>query len=243
MILIDAAKRKALKKKGVEHFKNDNFLLHPKTKFEAPCGIKWTEIQGPFEIGMYSYMVKGYCCGVKIGRYTSIGEDVQIGRQDHPMDWLSTNPFQYLNTSLFDVGDDFAGAEEFKSYTSPMVGKKAGTHLKITTIGHDVWIGHGAMIKAGVTIGNGAVIAANTVVVKDVPDYAVVAGNPGLVKKYRFNPHIISRLLQVKWWDFAPWQLSDIDFSMIDSAIKKVRELRNSETPEFKPSIITPEEL
>lgn len=52
-------------------------------------------------------------------------------------------------------------------------------------IGNDVWIGANATILKGVTIGNGAVIGAGTVVVKDIPEYGVVVGNPGRVVKYR----------------------------------------------------------
>ncbi len=67
-------------------------------------------------------------------------------------------------------------------------------------IGHDVWIGRGATIMSGIKIGNGAVIGAQAVIVKDVPPYAVVVGNPGKVIKYRFNKDIISKLKAIKWW-------------------------------------------
>jgi len=69
-----------------------------------------------------------------------------------------------------------------------------------TTIGHDVWIGHAAVIMPGVTVGNGAIVAAGTVVTRDVPAYAIVAGNPGSVVRYRFDEQAIRRLLQLEWW-------------------------------------------
>ena len=69
-----------------------------------------------------------------------------------------------------------------------------------TTVGHDVWIGHGAVILPGVTIGNGAIIAAATVVTRDVPAYAIVGGNPGTVLRYRFDETTIQRLQQLEWW-------------------------------------------
>lgn len=76
-----------------------------------------------------------------------------------------------------------------------------------TTIGNDVWIGWGVLIKGGVTIGNGAVIGARSVVTKDVPPYAVVAGVPAKVIKYRFEQEKIDLLQQLQWWD---WDIDQI---------------------------------
>ena len=70
----------------------------------------------------------------------------------------------------------------------------------IPEIGNDVWIGMNVLILSGVSIGHGAVIGANTVVTKDVPPYAIVAGNPGRIKKYRFSQDIINELLRYPWW-------------------------------------------
>lgn len=60
------------------------------------------------------------------------------------------------------------------------------------------------MILSGVTIGDGAVVGAGAVVAKDVKPYAIVAGNPAKLVKYRFNEYVIRRLLREKWWDL-PW--------------------------------------
>lgn len=54
-------------------------------------------------------------------------------------------------------------------------------------IGNDVWIGHGAIVMAGVNIGDGAIIAAGSIVTKDVPPCAIVGGNPAKTIKYRFE--------------------------------------------------------
>lgn len=69
------------------------------------------------------------------------------------------------------------------------------------TIGNDVWVGQGVTILDSVTVGNGAVLAAYSVVTKDVPDYALVAGNPATIKKYRFTPEQIDFLKRFAWWD------------------------------------------
>ena len=67
-------------------------------------------------------------------------------------------------------------------------------------IQNDVWIGYGVTILSGVTIHNGAVVAANSTVTRDVPPYAIVAGNPAKVIKYRFDPETIERLQKIQWW-------------------------------------------
>ena len=92
------------------------------------------------------------------------------------MTWISTSPAFYLRDRLFSLSDGFSGAEEYHSYKFSFTGPP--TKVKITTIGNDVWIGHGAHIMAGVTIGDGAIVASGAVVSKDVPPFAVVAGNP-----------------------------------------------------------------
>ena len=69
-------------------------------------------------------------------------------------------------------------------------------------IGNDVWIGYGATILSGVSIGDGAAIGACSLVVKDVPPYAIVAGNPAQVIRYRFDEETIHKLLKIRWWDW-----------------------------------------
>ncbi|WP_162634920.1 CatB-related O-acetyltransferase [Pseudomonas putida] len=115
-----------------------------------------------------------------IGRFCSIGNHCYIGQEKntHPSDWLSTHPFQYTGTAL--------------SY-EPVISN--------VTIGHDVWIGHGAMIMEGVTVGTGAIVATRAVVAHDVPPYAIVAGVPAKVVKYRHPPQVIEMLLESKWWE------------------------------------------
>jgi virginiamycin A acetyltransferase len=69
-------------------------------------------------------------------------------------------------------------------------------------IGNDVWIGAGCKILSGVTIGNGAIIGANAIVTNDIPPYAIAAGNPARVIKFRFSNEIIQNLEKIKWWDW-----------------------------------------
>lgn len=75
-------------------------------------------------------------------------------------------------------------------------------------VGSDVWFGYESMVKNGVSIGHGAIIAAGTFVVKDVPPYAIVAGNPGKIVKMRFKDEIIEKLIQIAWWD---WEIDKLN--------------------------------
>jgi len=92
-------------------------------------------------------------------------------------------------------------------------------------IGNDVWIGWAATIMDGVTIGDGAIIGTGAMVTKDVPPYAIVVGNPGVVKKYRFTPDQITALLAIRWWDWDDDTIRErmTDMKDIDTFVAKYR--------------------
>ena len=71
-----------------------------------------------------------------------------------------------------------------------------------TVVGHDVWLGYSALVLPGVRIGHGAIVAAASVVARDVPPYAIVAGNPARVIRSRFPEEDVARLLRAAWWDW-----------------------------------------
>jgi acetyltransferase-like isoleucine patch superfamily enzyme len=71
-----------------------------------------------------------------------------------------------------------------------------------TIVGSDVWTCENCLILPGVTIGDGAIVAAGAVVIKDVPPYAMVGGNPAKVLRYRFDEAQIEALLEIRWWDW-----------------------------------------
>ena len=75
-------------------------------------------------------------------------------------------------------------------------------------IGNDVWICRGCRLKSNdpdhpLVIGDGAVIAADSVVVKSVPPYAIVGGNPARLIRMRFEPDIVEGLRRIRWWDWS----------------------------------------
>ncbi len=138
------------------------------------------------DIGLYTY---GGCFefgavdpGTTIGRYCSIASGLRICNRDHPVEHKSMHPF------FFNARYGF-------------VAKDRVSYLPLE-IGNDVWIGHNAIILPKVRrIGDGAVIGAAAVVTHDVPAYAVVAGNPARIIRYRFPPDMVEALAAERWWD------------------------------------------
>lgn len=144
-----------------------------------------------FSIGAYSYgrpKVRFPESGrrLTIGRYCSIADKVEILLGgNHRLDWASTYPFAAMRGHF----PEAEAPEEYHSSRGDVV------------IGHDVWLGSGCMILSGVTVGHGAVVAARAVVSRDVPPYAIVAGNPARVIRTRFAPDQIEALVATAWWD------------------------------------------
>jgi acetyltransferase-like isoleucine patch superfamily enzyme len=239
-IAVSPALRARLRSAGIECFHNRD--LPRNTVLEPPCGIKWMQVEYSLRMGAFSYAVNGYYFHVSIGRYTSIGEQVQIGRGDHPTTWLSTSPAFYRGQPLFDVGEDFAGAAEFHAYRPSLPRGAAPTVLKHTSIGNDVYIGHGAFIRPGIMIGDGAIIGACAVVTKDVAPYTVVAGNPAQFRKFRVPPELISPLLQAAWWQFAPWQLTGIDVTNPRAALDGLEQRMGTLQP-YAPQVVSISDL
>lgn len=165
-------------------------LLEPKVKLH---NVKVYAKQ--LRIGAYTDIVSGTELRdvAHIGRYCSIGANCVIGqnRHSHPLNWLTTS-----------------GA--LGHAPSP------GQTPTPTSIGHDVWIGRDVMIMSGVTIGVGAVVGAQSLVTKNVPPYAVVAGSPARVIRYRFDQPLRDALLASNWWNVPRAELLKVGPRMHD---------------------------
>jgi len=157
-------------------------------------------------IGDHSYIseLSHVSQGTVIGKFCSIGNLCTLGAQPHPMKALSSFPFQRV----------FQVRKEWQTLG--------------TKIGNDVWIGSNVVVLAGVTIGDGAVIGAGAVVTKDVEPYAVMAGNPARLLRYRFPPEIVDELLEYRWWDLPIGTIETIlPYDDIEQSLDVLRVIRS----------------
>lgn len=142
--------------------------------------INHTKIDYLSSIGRYSKIVHS-----EIGKYCAVSWNTTINAVGHPSDHLTVSAFPYV------------------PYVGNFVQERTQQYQKVI-IRNDVWIGANSVIMPGVTIGNGAIIGAGAIVTRNVPDYAIVAGVPAKIIKYRFSEDIIKKLLELKWWDLDP---------------------------------------
>lgn len=160
------------------------------------------------EIGRFSYFASGSQVSMtKFGSFCSIGPYLICGHGDHPTDFVSTSPV-FFSTGK-QCGVSFSEEDLFEE-------------RKETIVGQDVWIGARVFIRDGVKIGNGAIIAAGSVVVKDVPDYAIVGGVSAKVMRYRFPDDVIQQLSGLAWWDWAEEQLREAQPYFAQNDIRKL---------------------
>jgi virginiamycin A acetyltransferase len=151
-----------------------------------------------------------------IGKFCAIAQGAQfiMNGANHAMAGFSTYPFQPI------------GFGEGGVFTMDGLKPKGDT-----VVGNDVWIGRDAVIMPGVRIGDGAIVGAAAVVTKDVPAYAVAAGNPARVVKRRFDDQTIARLLAIRWWDWPADVIAEhhralmaADLSALDAVAAQVRQ-------------------
>lgn len=182
---------------------------HPMEGFPQVCFIKNTVTNPNIIIGDYTYYddledSENFERNV-LYHYPFIGDKLIIGKfcalatgvkfimngANHQMSGFSTYPFNIFGSGWERVTP--------KPEELPFKGD--------TVIGNDVWIGYEAVIMPGVKIGDGAIVAAKSVVVKDVPPYAIVGGNPASLLRQRFPDEIIDALLEIAWWN---WDIEKI---------------------------------
>jgi virginiamycin A acetyltransferase len=162
---------------------------------------------------------------LRIGRYGSISSGLRFLDSTHPTHTLTSSAITFKpRNKLFERWRTPA-LESFAAAFNVQGGKP------FPALGHDVWIGHGVTLAMGVTIGTGAVVASGSIVTRDVPPYAVVAGAPATVKKYRFAPALVERLLASRWWELDPAFVFAHEFAEPDKLVARIERDRASVAP------------
>lgn len=191
-----------------------------KIYYEDPAIITSAlNVRCSFSMGAYSYFRKGVVHRLNsVGRFSSIGPGVTIGESEHPVDWLSTSPFQYGKgwQNKFQLPSDFSSGLQAEK-------REALLQQAPSAIGNDVWVGANVVISTGVHVGDGAVCAAGAVVNRDVPPYTIVGGVPAKPIRRRFPEQIIQRLVDIQWWQFDAADLAGLPFHDVSATLDELQ--------------------
>lgn len=181
-------------------------LIHPDCEITNSTFGRYVEIGKGSRvlnsvIGDYSYCDRyADIANTRIGKFANIASFSRIGPTDHPKHIASLHHFIYRSSYYFDGREDDISFFEHRA-------------SRIAYIGHDTWIGHGAIIRPEISIGNGAIVAAGAVVTRNVNPYEIVAGVPAKMIKRRFSENIAERLNTLAWWD---WEHDILDDALAD---------------------------
>ena len=174
----------------------DTPFIHPDCEITDSTFGAYVEIGKGSRVAHSTFGDYSYCdryadiANAQIGKFANIAAFSRIGATDHPLRTAACHHFLYRSDDYWD---------ETKRDETFFANRKS----RIARIGHDTWIGAGAMIKPEVTLGHGAVVAAGAIVTKDVEPYTIVAGTPAMVMRPRQPREIADRLVALGWWDWS----------------------------------------
>ncbi|HIF9188418.1 CatB-related O-acetyltransferase [Photobacterium damselae] len=228
-VLLSLKSRKKLKENGISLPKRSLFtrfkLPTEKIVIEQNCRV--FKGHNLWSMGAFSYSHSQLPINISVGRYCSIANNVKTMGVNHPLQRFTTSSITYDKGIFPNISETL----KIKEILPPPK----------TTIKNDVWIAENVLIKNGIVINDGAVIAANSVVTKDVPPYAVVGGSPAKIIKYRFPKEVVQELIQIEWWNYRWFDHKDLDLDLdIQAFISVFKELKNKEAIKyFYPQKIT----
>jgi hypothetical protein len=170
-------------------------VIHPDCEISGATFGRFVEIGRGSRVRNTTFGDYSYCdryadiANCTVGKFANIASFTRIGPTDHPMGNASLHHFLYRSEYYWeDVAPD-------ATFFARRAARRA-------VIGHDTWIGHGAIIRPEVTVGHGAVVAAGAVVTKDVAPYLIVAGVPAVPLKRRYPEAVADRMIALAWWDW-----------------------------------------
>jgi phosphonate metabolism protein (transferase hexapeptide repeat family) len=192
---------------------SEKALVHPTAVVKGSKLGRYTEIGANSQIsnstiGDYSYAVENtQIAYATIGKFANIASHVRIYASKHPMELASLHHFTYRSSWYFDDVEDNKAFFDWRAEHS-------------ISIGHDTWIGHGAVIMPGVSVGNGCVIGSNAVVTRDVAPYMIAVGVPAKPIRSRYDDATAARMENLAWWDWPHERLREAmdDFRKLPAA-------------------------
>ena len=233
---LDPAMRQVLGRLHIEFMLPDGlYEVHPDSVFEPPCQVAVLE-RSYHEVGAFTQVWSPLHNVVTVGRYCSIASGLVNSYAEHPASWLTSC------AAAYQLGDEriwhrfknesWDGPKDYTGFV--FSGDDLPSHP--ITVGNDVWIGADVYLRRGIMIGDGAVIGARAVVTKDVPPFAIFAGNPARVRKWRFSEETRELLSELRWWEYCLLDFGGVPLWDADQAAIEVAErIRSGRLRKFAP--------
>ncbi len=211
--------------------------VNPEATIEAFSTIAAGE--NLFTIGAFSSVASALPPYATVGRFCSVAPGVRVMGFKHPVQAVCQS------SAVFNFSREFVHAYLEKSFASGDLKARpprvpTPQPPRILHLGHDVWIGENCTIAPNVSIGNGAIVASGSHVVKDVPPYAIVGGNPAKLIRYRFPTEICEELSRTRWWDYELSDLfsNDVSFADPEGFISKFHQVSGHLRPACYPKVM-----